>query len=135
METSFETRNTERRTADIRVGNTARCRVLEPEVQMTVLEHAFRALRADPPGLTSQQFKTHCRLRRQLLDAAVSQFVGKCNGLARRSAAGGTLLLTEESYPGGGWRITRFDAATQPDGHDHYDDEREAIRQLLMRAA
>lgn len=109
-------------------------RLLEPRRQVTVLEHAFRAVRDDPPGAGPEELQVHARLRNTLLAAAVAQFAGRSNGLARARGCGGTLLLTEDCGVCGGWRITRFDEAMNPDGHDHFDDEQEAIRALLIEA-
>lgn len=77
--------------------------------------------------------QVHPRLRRELLEAAAAQFAGRRNGLARAGLAGGTLLLSEECGACGGWRITRFDDAMNPDGHDHHDGEAEASGRCWSR--
>ena len=135
MGAAFDARTTQRPDTGVRrTPATNKPTLLTPQQQVTVLEHAFRAVRDDPPGATSEQLTVHGRLRNQLLEAAVAQFTGRSNGLARARKSGGTLLLTEDCSACGGWRITRFDEAMNPAAHDHYDDEREAIRALLIAA-
>jgi hypothetical protein len=133
MGAAFDARYTQRPDSGVqRTPATNRPTLLTPQQQVTVLEHAFRAVRDDPPGANPEELAVHGRLRNQLLEAAVAQFAGRSNGLARAGKSGGTLLLTEDCGACGGWRITCFDEAMSPDGHDHYDDELEAIRALLI---
>lgn len=136
MGTPFEaTDRTRSGTAISPASATRRPALLEPQVRVTILEHAFRALRADPPGASPGELGVHRRLRTELLEAAATQFVGRCNGLARADASGGTLLLTEECCGCGGWRITHFDGAMNPIRHVHFEAERDAIRALILAQA
>jgi hypothetical protein len=135
MDASFGANEAPRRHGEVEDKPAAsRQLLLGPQLQVTVLEHAFRALRDDLPDAGPEELLVHARLRSVLLQAAVAQFASRCNGLARAGPSGGTLLLTEECGVCGGWRITRFDSAMNSDGHVHYDDELQAIRALLIAA-
>jgi hypothetical protein len=109
--------------------------LLDRRLLVTVLEHAWRALRDDPPGSGPEQMLVHRRLREEVLEAAVSQFVGRCSRLTRPCATGGTAILTEERSAGRSWRITHFDAAMNPTSHVRFDGERDAIRALVLAQA
>ncbi len=106
---------------------------------VTVLELAFRAVLVDPTGLNESELQAKARLRKALLDAAVDQFVGCSEGLARTDARNGALRLrttrTGTSNGATRWLVAHVDVKGFETVVAAHADEREAVRALIVAAA
>src|SRR5882672_3869044 len=96
----------------------------------TLLELAFRAVRDDPPAASEAELAAKRRLRETLLEAAVTQFEGRSNGLERRVASEGVLRLCAPSNGGQSWHIAHVDRYGVETKVEKLAEERAAIRAL-----
>jgi len=106
---------------------------------VTVLELAFRAVLVDPAGLNESELQAKARLRNTLLDAAVDQFIGCSEGLARTNSGNGALRLrttrTGASNGAACWLVADVDVNGFETVVAAHADERQAVRALLVAAA
>lgn len=103
---------------------------VDPVAAVTEWRERFPA--KPPSGMSEEQLHQFAGERSNAEAQLVQQLEPQANGLVLPTATGFG-GITQDPSEAGKWRITRFDAAMEPVGHEVYNSAREAIENLLPR--
>lgn len=105
-------------------------RVMEQggEALAAIADNLARFPRQDPKGMPLSEFASWVKGRTKARTELAAQLAPQAEGLLVPVRGGGFFGVSVDTRPDGkGWRITRFDSAMEPMGHDVYATADEAV--------